>query len=413
MWDLCSLSEAGETDLTRCTGLGDMPAITLGIEEELMIVDPRSRDIIADPDPGIFEACMRAAGKHRVVNELLQSQIETNSAICSSIAELRTSLHETRGVVVNAARKHDAAVIASSTHPWARWQTQQITPRRRYQEAEIELQQSVRQFFVGGMHIHAGFGDPDSRIQVMTALRQYLPVFLAISTSSPFYVGQMTGLKSYRQIVIGALPRTGMPRAISSYEEYERIVQRYQSIGVIKDGSELRWDIRPSASYPTIEMRICDVCPRTEDAVAIAALYVCLIRHLALKIDADIKLPELPQELIEESRWLAQRFGTLAYLPHGSPAVRVDIGDLAKTLIEEVQEDARALGCESEIEHVGRLIREGSSADRQEDVYRQARLDGADDAQALQAVVDAIIHETAAHILEPFPTATDDFSDST
>ena len=371
-----------------------MTPITLGIEEELMIVDPGSGEVIADPDPAIFDECRRVAGEHRVVNELLRSQIETNSRICSSIAELRTSLRETRRLVVDAARRHGAAVIASSTHPWARWQAQQVTPRRRYQEAEIAFQQSVRQFFVGGMHLHAGFGDPDLRIRVMTALRQYLPVFLAISTSSPFFAGQMTGLKSYRQVVIGALPRTGMPRALGSHEEYERIVERYRSIRAIQDGSELRWDIRPSASYPTIELRICDICPRMEDAVAIAALYASLIRRLVRKLATGEKLSEQPQELIEEGRWLAQRFGTLAFLPHGEPAALVDVDDCAKELIEEVRADARALGCESEVEHVGRIIREGSSADRQEDIYRQAMLDGADEAQALRSVVDSIIDET-------------------
>ena len=371
-----------------------MTPITLGIEEELMIVDPGSGEVIADPDPAIFDDCRRAAGEHRVVNELLRSQIETNSRICSSIAELRTSLHEMRRLVVNAARAHGAAVIASSTHPWARWQAQQVTPKRRYQEAEIAFQQSVRQFFVGGMHLHAGFGDPDLRIRVMTAMKQYLPVFLAISTSSPFFAGHMTGLKSYRQVVIGALPRTGMPRAFGSHEEYERIVERYRSIRAIQDGSELRWDIRPSASYPTIELRICDICPRMEDAVAIAALYASLIRLLARKIAAGERLSELPQELIEEGRWLAQRFGTLAFLPRGDPPVLVDVDDCAKELIGEVRADARALACESEVEHVGRIIREGSSADRQEDIYRQAKLDGADEAQALRSVVGSVIDET-------------------
>ena len=368
--------------------------ITLGIEEELMVVDPASGDVIADPDPAIFEQAARSSGQHRVVYELLRSQIETNSRICSSVAELRTSLEETRGIVIDATRRHGAAVIASSLHPWARWQSQQVTPRRRYQEAEITFQHSVRQFFVGGMHIHAGFGDRELRIRVMTALRQHLPLFLAVSASSPFQAGQLTGLKSYRQVVIGALPRTGMPRAIGSWPEYERIVERYRSIRAIKDGSEIRWDIRPSASYPTIELRICDICPRIEDAVAIAALYACLIRFLARKISAGEKLTEPSHELIEEGRWLAQRYGTLAFLPRGEPPELVDVDDCVTALVEDVREDARALECESEVAHTARIVREGSSADRQEDVYRQAKLDGASDGAALRRVLDSIIEET-------------------
>lgn len=386
--------EAARRASRERVGLRKMSPITLGIEEELMVVDPWSRDVVANPDPGIFDECRRTAGEHRVANELLLSQIETNSRICSSIAELRASLRETRSIVVDAAGKFGAAVIASSTHPWAHWQTQRVTPRRRYREAEITFQHGVRQFFVGGMHIHAGFGDRDLRIRVMTALRQYLPVFLALSTSSPFHAGRLTGLKSYRVTVIGALPRTGMPRAIGSYREYESILERYRSIGAVEDGSELRWDIRPSASYPTVEMRICDICPRMEDAVAIAALYACLIRSLARKIEAGVQSPEPSQELIEESRWLAQRYGTLAFLPHGDPPRLVDIEDIAMALIDEIRADAEALDCESEVERVAAIIRGGSSADRQEDVYRLARLDGADEGQALRSVVDAIIEET-------------------
>ena len=371
-----------------------MTPITLGIEEELMVVDPASGEVIADPHPAIFEEARQAAGEHRVVYELLRSQMETNSRVCASVAALRTSLEETRGIVIDAARRHGAAVIASSLHPWARWQSQQVTPRRRYREAEITFQQGVRQFFVGGMHIHAGFGDPELRIQVMTALRQYLPTLLAISTSSPFHAGQLTGLKSYRQIVIAALPRTGMPRELRSRAEFDDIVERYRSIGAIEDASELRWDIRPSEHYPTIELRICDICPRIEDAVAIAALYACLIRFLARKITAGEPLPELSHELIEEGRWLAQRYGTLAFLPRGDPPTLVDVDDCVTELVEDLGEDARALECESEIAHIARIVREGSSADRQEDVYRQSMLDGASEDEALRRVLDSIIEET-------------------
>ena len=371
-----------------------MMPITLGIEEELMVVDPASGEVIADPDPAIFEEAQQAAGEHRVVYELLRSQMETNSRICASVAALRTSLEETRGIVIDAARRHGAAVIASSLHPWARWQSQQVTPRRRYQEAEITFQQSVRQFFVGGMHIHAGFGDPELRIRVMTALRQHLPLFLSVSTSSPFQAGRLTGLKSYRQVVIAALPRTGMPRELRARAEFDDIVERYRTIGAIEDASELRWDIRPSAHYPTIELRICDICPRIEDAVAIAALYACLIRFLARKITAGEPLPELSHEVIEEGRWLAQRYGTLAFLPRGDPPALVDVDDCVQDLVEDLREDARALECESELEHITRIVREGSSADRQEDVYRQAMLDGASEDEALRRVVDSIIEET-------------------
>ena len=194
--------------------------LTLGIEEELMVVSEDTGDAVADPDPAIFETCARNRGPHQIVDELLRSQIETGTRVCTSIAQLRASLYETRSIVIDGARRHGTAVIASSTHPFARWQEQRVTARRRYEEAEIAYQQEVRRFFVGGMHIHAGFGTPDLRIKVMTAIRPYLPLLLALSASSPFYSGQLTGLKSYRQSVIGGLPRTGMPGPIHSYADY-------------------------------------------------------------------------------------------------------------------------------------------------------------------------------------------------
>ena len=368
--------------------------LTLGIEEELMVVSEDTGDAVADPDPAIFETCARNRGPHQIVDELLRSQIETGTRVCTSIAQLRASLYETRSIVIDGARRHGTAVIASSTHPFARWQEQRVTARRRYEEAEIAYQQEVRRFFVGGMHIHGGFGTPDLRIKVMTAIRPYLPVLLALSSSSPFYSGQLTGLKSYRQSVIATLPRTGMPGPLHSGADYEAVVRRYRQVGAIRNPGEIRWDIRPSASYPTLELRICDICPRVEDAIAIAALYGCLIRHLARRIEAHMPPPPTSEESIEHSRWLAQRYGTLAFLPAGDPPRLVDIEDSSRELVGQLQEDADALRCRSELEHIGHIIRFGSSADRQEDIYRLRRLDGASHDAALKAVVDSVIDET-------------------
>ena len=368
--------------------------LTLGIEEELMVVDADTGDAVADPDPAIIETCVRNRGPHQVVDELLRSQIETGTRVCTSIAQLRASLYETRSIIIDGARRHGTEVIASSTHPFARWQEQRVTARRRYKEAEIAYQQEVRRFFVGGMHIHAGFGTPDLRVKVMTAIRPYLPLLLALSSSSPFYSGQLTGLKSYRQSVIATLPLTGMPGPIHSGADYEAVVRRYRQVGAIRNPSEIRWDIRPSASYPTLELRICDICPRVEDAIAIAALYGCLIRHLARRIEAHMPPPPTSEESIEHSRWLAQRYGTLAFLPAGDPPRLVDIEDSSRELVGQLQEDADALRCRSELEHIGHIIRFGSSADRQEDIYRLRRLDGASHDAALKAVVDSVIDET-------------------
>lgn len=350
--------------------------------------------MIADPDPGIFDEALERVRPHRVVNELLRSQIETNSKVCRSVGEVAESLVETRGALIAACRGHGARVIASSTHPWARWESQQVTDKPRYREAAIAFQDSVRQFFIGGMHVHAGFGTARLRIEVMDALVAYLPLLLALSTSSPFHAGRLTGLKSCRQRAIGALPRTGLPPPMGSEAGYARIVETYREIRAIEDGSELRWDIRPSASYPTIELRICDICPRIEDAVAIVALYACLIRWIAFEIEAGRRPVSPRREVIEESRWLAQRYGTFAFLPEPGAEEGRTIAEIAAGLVKRLSGHASALGCEAELERVLRIAEEGTSAERQEDTYREALLDGASESEALRAVVDESILET-------------------
>ena len=376
----------------------DLP-ITLGVEEELFLVDPGSRDLLADPDPGIFEACERTCGPHKVVREVMRTQIEANTKVCESVSELRTALRETRGIVVEAAERYGAAPMAASTHPFASWRQQAITPKERYKRLAVTFQEGVRHFVVSGMHIHAGFGDADTRVRVMTALRRYLPLLHALSTSSPFNEGYETGFKSYRLGLIGGLPRTGMPGPLRSWEEYDRLLSGYQRMKFINDGSELWWDIRPSHTYPTVELRICDVCPRIEDAVSIAALYAALIRWL-WRQDREGGLPPEPlTELIAEDRWIAQRYGVFAFFgDRYSGTGRVDIADYLAEMVEELAADARALGCEAEIRRTPDIVMNGTGADRQLDLYRLRRLEGDTKAEALRRVVDMVLGETREHL---------------
>ena len=370
-------------------------AITLGVEEELFLVDPGTRDLLADPDPGIFEACERTAGPHKVVREVMRTQIEANTKVCDSVSELRAALHETRGIVVAAAEQYGAAPMAASTHPFASWREQAITPKERYKRFAVTFQEEVRNFVVSGMHIHAGFGDADTRVRVMTALRRYLPLLHALSTSSPFNEGHETGFKSYRLSLIGGLPRTGVPGPLGSWEAYDQLLSGYQRMKFINDGSELWWDIRPSHSYPTIELRICDVCPRVEDAMSIVALYASLIRWL-WRLDREGRLPAEPlTELIAEDRWIAQRYGVFAFFgAMNSGTGRVDIADYLSEMVEELAADARALGCEAELRRAPAIVMNGTAADRQLDLYRLRRLEGDSEAEALRQVVDMVVAET-------------------
>ena len=266
------------------------------------------------------------------------------------------------------------------------------TREERYRRFEVIFQESVRRFVVAGMHIHAGFGDADDRIRVMTALRRYLPLLHALSTSSPFGGGRMTGFKSYRLNLIGALPRTSLPGALYSRADYDRLLENYRQMDFVHDGSELWWDIRPSHQYPTVEMRICDICSHIDEAMCLVALYACLVRWL-LRRKHSLP-PEPPTEIIAENRWLAQRYGVFAVL--GAPAGkdRLDIADIAQWLTAELAEDAAALDCEAELHHVHKIIRHGASADRQLDLFRLRRLEGDSEEESLRAVVDALIEET-------------------
>ena len=368
--------------------------ITLGLEEEFFLVDPESRDLIADPDPALFEACERHSGPHKVVHELLRTQIETNTRICHSVADLRAALVETRTLVIDTAARFGAAVMGASTHPFAQWSAQAITPKERYGRLAMTFQEVLRRYLVGGMHIHAGFGNADARVRVMTALRRYLPVLHALSTSSPFNSGRETGFKSYRLTLMGSMPRTNLPPPFRSGAEFDRLVADYQALEFIDDASELWWDLRPAVRFPTVEMRICDICPRLEDTLSIAALFACLVRRL-LRRDAGAGLPpEPPTELIAENRWHASRYGVLAFLGNIDAGGRIDIDEYVAQLVGDLAEDAAALGCEQELRGVSEIIRLGSGADRQLDLFRLRRLEGDTIPQALRAVVDLVIAET-------------------
>ncbi len=371
----------------------DKLPVTLGVEEEFFLVDPESRDLLADPDPRIFEFCAGNCGPHGVTREFLRSQIETGTNVSTSVSGLRKALLETRRTVIEGAELYGVVVMAASMHPFAAWQKQEITQRVRYEQFEQTFQDTVRRSALSGMHIHAGFADADTRVRIMTAMRRYLPLFHALSGSSPFAEGRETGFKSWRLTLMGGLPRTGMPPVLDNYAQFERIVTQYRQRDFIRDGSELWWDMRPSHAYPTLEMRVCDVCTRLEDALAIAALYICLIRFL-VRLEKDGAITdEPPAEIIAEDRWIAQRYGVFSHFG-GFGRGRTDIGDCLAGLVEDLAADAVELGCEAELRHTLAIVRDGTGADRQLDLYRLCRLGGDSHDRALRRVVDAVLEET-------------------
>lgn len=369
------------------------PSFTVGIEEEYLLVDLDTFDLVSDPPEQLMADCERVMGSH-VTSEFLRSQIEVGTGVCGTISAARNELAELRRTVARIAANYNAAPIAASTHPFALWSAQHHTDKDRYNMLAQDMQVVARRLVICGMHIHVGIDSDDLRIDLLSQVRYFLPHLLALSTSSPFWQGQDTGLKSYRLSVFDELPRTGMPTQFNSYGEYQRTIEVLVSAGLIEDASKVWWDLRPHHKFPTIEMRIADVCTLLDDAATIAALYVCICRMLYRLRRENQRWRTYPVFLINENRWRAQRYGTEQGLVDFGKGEIVPVADLVEELITLVTEDAKHQGCTSELESVRDILERGTSADRQLARYNQARGNGASEKEALQDVVRQLIEET-------------------
>jgi carboxylate-amine ligase len=370
------------------------PTFTFGIEEEYHLVDLATRDLAAAPQ-ALMDACAAAFGK-RFSAEALKSQVEIGTPICSTSAEARGEIARLRTGVGAIAKSHGLAPLAASTHPFGDWRRLQTTDKERYQALARDLAIVGRRLAVCGMHVHVAIEDDDLRIDLMNQMRYFLPHLLVLATSSPFWDGADTGLKSYRLAVTDETPRTGMPGRFAGWGEYQRTVGVLVDAGIIEDASKIWWDLRPSANYPTLEMRITDVCPRIEDAIAIAAIYRCLCRTLYRLRRDNQSWRQYPVFLLEENRWRAQRYGVTGTLFDLGKGVLVPFKSLMEEILVLIADDAAHFGCEAEVAHARTIVSHGTSADRQVAAYTAARTAGASNREALGAVVDAIVGETLA-----------------
>ncbi len=371
------------------------PAFTIGIEEEYLLVDRVTRDLVRDPPAELLDEC-QALLEGRASPEFLRCQIEVGTGICGTMAEARADLARLRRTVAAVASRHGLAPIAASTHPSAAWDAQQRTDKERYHRIARDIQAPARRLTICGMHVHVGIADPDLRIDLMSQAAYFLPHLLALSTSSPFWRGLDTGLKSYRIAVFDELPRTGLPEQFDSYGEFERHLNVLVAAGVIEDGSKLWWDIRPSVRFPTLEMRISDVCTRLDDAIAVAALYRCLLRMLWRLRRHNQRWRRYAAMLVNENRWRAQRYGFDEGLVDFGRGEIVPYAELLEEMIALVAEDAAHFGCAAEIAHARDILARGTSAHRQVARYREALAGGSEPAEALTAVVDWLVEETVA-----------------
>ena len=375
------------------------PEFTLGIEEEYFLVDRATRDVVEDPPAAMLADC-EALLAGQVSPEFLRSQIEIGTRVCASLAEARADLRHLRRTVAAVAARHGMAPVAAATHPFARWDAQKTTERRRYADLRDDLQGVVRRLAICGLHVHIGIPNDELRIDLLNQASYFLPHLLALSTSSPFWRGDNTGLRSYRLAVFDELPRTGMPERFDSWGEYRRHVAVLTDAGLIEDATKLWWDLRPSERFPTLEMRIADSCTTLEDSLSIAALFRCLLRMLWRLKRQNQRWRLYARMLIDENRWRAQRYGTDRGLVDFGRGAIVPYADLLEEILSLIEPDARHFGCEAEVLHARQILARGTSAHRQIKVFDDAIAAGASRAQALSAVVNWLIAETARGVTD-------------
>jgi len=376
------------------------PPLTLGIEEEYQIIDPETRNLFSYITELLSQDEQRPE-KLNIMPELMQSQVEVGSHVCRNVKEIRQEVIRLRREVTSLAKENGLKIAAASTHPFAKWEEQNITEGVRYRELLDDMQRVARGLLIFGMHVHVGFGsDQDSKnlmIEVMNQARYFIPHLLALSTSSPFWHGYNTGLKSYRSVVFEMLPRTGIPHAFTSWSEYESYVRTLENVGSFgkRDPvAKIWWDIRPHPMFDTLEFRIADICTKVDEAVCIAALFQAICAKLVKLRRNNMAWRQYRHMHITENKWRAVRYGIRGEMIDFGIEESVPYHFLMEELLEIVDDVLDDLGSREEVEYLRTILREGNSADRQIAVYNQH---GGDDnrQEALKAVVDNLVVETS------------------
>ncbi len=372
------------------------PAFSIGIEEEYLLVRPDTGEL-AEAPAAMMDACAtRLEGQFSP--EFKACQVEVGTQVCANIGAARTDLRRLRSVVAEEASKHGLAPIAVSCHPFADWKHAHHTDKERYNQLESELGGVARRMLISGMHVHVGIDSKEMRVDLMNQMVYFLPHLLALSTSSPYWQGQDTGLCSYRLTVFDNLPRTGLPPRFTSWGEYERTAGILTDLEIIEDTTKIWWDLRPSHRYPTIESRICDVSPRLEDALTLAAMTQCLARMLWRLSRNNQRWRIYDRFLVGENRWRAQRFGVNGGLIDFGRGAIVSFEELTEELQSLLEDDAGVLQCTEELARTCDIAANGTSSDRQRAVYAGRREVGDDHDAALVAVVQHLIEEFTADL---------------
>jgi len=365
-----------------------LPKFTIGVEEEYQIVHPETRELTSYIQE--FFDSGRVVLKDQIKPEFLRSQIEVGSRICNSIGEVRDEICRLRREICKLAESRGLRIAAAGTHPFTSWTTQQVTAGERYTKHEANMADIARQMLVFGMHVHVAIEDREVMIDVMNQVRYFLPHLLALSTSSPFWHGRETGLKSYRTIILGNLPRAGIPPLFGSWAEYKSFVDTLIATECIDEPTKIWWDIRPNPKYPTLEYRFPDICTRVDEVVCIAALLLGVTAKLIKLRQGNLQWRGYRRNLLAENKWRAVRYGIEGKLIDFGKRTEVPLRALVHELLEEIDDVVDELEIRREVEYAHKILEEGTSADRQLAVYHKSR--------DLRAVVDHVIAETKAGI---------------
>jgi glutamate---cysteine ligase / carboxylate-amine ligase len=368
---------------------------SLGMEEEYFVFDAKTRRAVRRIDKKFLAHLKKQLGDS-VTTEMLQSQIEVATPPCGTMAEAREHLTRFRRTLGETARAHKLGLAAMGTFPLGFWPEQTMTPKPRYGAIMDDLQMIGYRNMLCGMHVHVEVPDVDTRINLIMRLTPYLPLLLALSTSSPFWQGHLTGLRGYRLAAYDELPRTGLPELFRTNEDYNEFVDSLIAAKIIPDASYIWWSIRPSLPNPTIELRVADSCTRLEDALAIAALFRCLVRALDRNRGLNSGFDRVGRAITRENKWHAQRYGIAATFVDPFSRTPIDIRQWLGQVGAFIAEDVTALACEREIAHLTEIVANGTSADRQVDIFTRAKAAGRQRSTAIKEVIDWVARETFA-----------------
>jgi carboxylate-amine ligase len=368
-------------------------SLTIGIEEEYQTIDPETRGLRSHVQMQILEQGKTLLQEDVVKAEMHQSVVEVGTGVCKDIKEARQQVRTLRRQMIGLAKKNGLSLAAAATHPFSDWRDQEIYPDERYRIIVEDLQLVARANLIFGLHVHIGIEDREAAIHLMNAARYFVPHILALSTNSPFWLGMNTGLKSYRCKVFDKFPRTNVPDYFPSRGEYDNFINLLVKTQCIDNAKKIYWDIRPHPFFDTLEFRVCDIPMRLDETIALAALIQCTVAKLYKLHKANQGFRLYRRALIMENKWRAARYGIEGKLIDFGKQTEVPFRALAEEYLEFIDDVVDELGCREETEYIRHILNEGTGADRQLRVFAETN--------DLKKVVDYIIEETQAGVLEP------------